>query len=201
MTAAGGHAASTLSVPAARVVKVALNMRRESGFGEPWKRAWSREIDGFSEGHLNCTSTVGDASLAELSVKVQCEWAVVAGRVNPGAASESHTVGEPSTVRHIIDESVGAVEVTSAETVPGPSLVNENVRIALAGSARESRVRSPNVTVAVGNRRDGTAVLEGSGVGLALGLEEPGLRDGVASPTEEVDVAVTWVRTAAAVCC
>jgi hypothetical protein len=82
-------------------------------------------------------------------------------------------------VKHIFSVPNGEVATTIADTVPGPSLANENVRADPAGSTAESSIKSLNVRVAVGEVWDGIGEFAGSTevwpVGTALDDETSGL--------------------------
>jgi hypothetical protein len=75
-------------------------------------------------------------------------------------------------VRHSFVVSIGEVATTCADTVPEPSLTNQNVRASPAESTAESSSRSLNVTVAVGDDADAMAPADGG----ALDPEVPGRR-------------------------
>jgi hypothetical protein len=127
---ADGHAAMRLRGPAVLVLNVAVRVRRESGFGEPWKRPCAIEMDGRSAGHEMATSTVGVDELAETRATVQLECAQTASRVTSGVAPDWQTFGSRSALTQIVVESVGDVDTIEAVTSPGPSLMNVNVRAA-----------------------------------------------------------------------
>lgn len=147
----GTQELSRVARPLVRVLNVAVRVRSESGFGVPWNCPCVRLMDGLRAGHMKTTSTVGEVESAEVSVTVQRVWLwLVATACRPGVPPVEQTGESDSIARQSFVESMGELATTSAETPPGPSLVNENVRMVRLASVAESKTRFRNVIEAVG---------------------------------------------------
>ena len=166
-TAILDQAASTLRLPERRVVKSAVNVRIESGFGDPWKRNPLSVIDGWSVGHRNATSTVGDDLLGDATVTVQREWAVGAFDVKMGVAPVAQTGRASSTATHSVVESSGDVATISAETAPGPSLTNEKERAEPVASAEPSHATGEIAQIGAYQGVEPASLVSSSGTGAA----------------------------------
>ena len=84
---------------------------------------------------------------------------------------------------HILVESDGDVETIDAVTIPGPLLVNVNVRGAFGELVAESSIKLVKVIDAIGEVWAGVAVACHSAVGLGLGLGL-GLGDGAGAVSD-----------------